>query len=99
MPLIRRNWARAQLDSPGWWGLATFFILVSQAVAQLVLLPLDAKRVVTTPSAQQLGVVGVLAGLAILLFALPFRPARAAAIGATGMLAFHLVGLAVHGLT
>jgi hypothetical protein len=99
MQLIRLNYSRARLDSPGWWGLATFLIPVSQAVAQLVVSVLDAKGIATTPTAEMLVDLGVLASLAILLFSLPFRAARAAAIGATGMFVFILLGWAIHGFS
>ncbi|MGW4244275.1 hypothetical protein [Nocardia sp. NPDC004722] len=90
---------RTRLDSPGWWALATFLIPVSQAVAQLVVAVLDAKGVVTGSAGHRGVATGVLAGLAAVLWLLPWRVARAGAIGAAGMLVVYLVGWMVHGLS
>ncbi|WP_460724420.1 hypothetical protein [Nocardia heshunensis] len=90
---------RTRLDSPAWWALATFLIPISQAVAQLVVAAFDAKGVVTGSSGHRYLAMGVLAGLAIVLSMLPWRVARAGAIGAAGMLTVYLVGWMVHGLS
>jgi len=66
-------------------------------MAQFVVIVLDAKGVVTTPRAELFVAMGVLAGLAIALHLIPSRIARTVGIGATGMLTFYLLGLAVHG--